>query len=572
MSILVPTEERERIKFVNEMVEVCRVSVSMRQAYCRLMNAIAETGQLSGTKSLLNLLYAHLTRLAAHLFSPVELKFSIDFERSYPPRIYEQAAVVAKVLTRQWERQNTDLLFGNGVFESLKYGCCLMKQWAQEERGHADYFAKLVMPWQFGVYNESETDITKQVALCETVTLTMPEVWKRIWHLPDARKLFNRIKTHAQNGSILSEPQSYFHQVLSTSQLNTGVQGMTRPLPGGIVQLNNDPNYAIMGPQIGAQTVQMHELWVRGPDDYTTLMMVEPDVIITRDKNTNLLIKDSQLQPYTAIRVNEVTNWFWGRSEIIDLIEPQGLLSTSMDDMRRLVGLQVDKILAFSGDNGITDETYDQMRAAGWFNLGQNGKVEDVTPKLPPELMPFITFLIEQIHLLGGFPPIMQGTGDAGVRAGNHANTLLKTGSPTLRDRALLAERLCAEAADRTLAIREAKDPERYWTKGDTPADADATSFLLTDLPSDWRVTIDSHSSSPIFADENAQLVVAAHKMGVVDAEYVIDNTQLPNKEAAKVGYRKRQEGQQLMMKQLLQQDPQVAEKVISKQLTGSRR
>lgn len=571
--ITVPTNERELLKFTNELVETCRVSVAMRTAYCRLMNAIAETGRMDGTKSLINLLYAHLTRLSSHLFSPVELKFSIDFERDYPDVEYKKAAAVAKVLTRQWERQNTDLLFGNGVFESLKYGACLLKQWAQDEHGKPAYYAKLTMPWQFGVYNESETDISKQPAVCETTTLTLPEVWRRIHHLPEATKLFNRIKTHAQQGSIMSEPQSYFHQVLSTSQLNTGVQGMTRPLPGGIVQLNNDPNYAVMGPQVGAEVVQMHELWVQDDDDYTTIQMIEPDIIVApRHKKANLLVKDSHLQPYTVIRVNEVTNWFWGRSELVDLIEPQGLLSTTLDDSRRMIGLQVDKILGFSGENSITAEKYEQFRGAGWMDLGPNSTVEDLTPKIPAELMPYIEFLIEQVHLLGGFPPIMQGTGDSGVRAGNHANTLLKTGSPTLRDRALLAERLCAQAADLTLAIREAKDESRFWFKGDTVEDADKSSFLLADLHDDWRVTVDSHSSSPIFADENAQLVVASLKMGVVDAEYMIDNTNLPNKEAAKVSYRRREQSKQLMVQKLMQENPEAAEKVLAKQLGGGKR
>ena len=41
--------------------------------------------------------------------------------------------------------------------------------------------------------------------------------------------------------------------------------------------------------------------------------------------------------------------------------------------------------------------------------------------------------------------------------------------------------------------------------------------FMLSDLPEDWRITVDSHSSSPIFQDENTQLVFAAHKDGTVD-------------------------------------------------------
>lgn len=579
---MIPDTEAELIHFANEMVEQCRVSVGSRAAYCRLMNAIAETGRYDGTKSLINLLYTHLTRTAAHLFSPVELRFKLDFERKYPKNIYEQAAVVAEVLTRQWDRNSTDILFGRGVFESLKYGACILKQWVQTEGpdDHPAYYAKLVMPWQFGVYNEAENNINMQTALCETQTLTLPEVWRRIYHLPNARKLFDKIKTHARKGTANSDPQSFFHQVLSVSQIGSGLSSMTSPTPGGIVQLNNDPNYSIMGPMIAADVVTCHELWVQDETDYTTILYIEPDVIISPPiiggkvaKRSNLLIQNSRLQPYRLIQANEVTNWFWGRSELVDLIEPQALLSTWADDVKRLFGLQIDKIIAFMGDTGITDERYAQMRGAGYFGLDPQTKIQDLTPQMPPESIPMLKFCIEIINMIGGFPDIMQGKGESGVRAGTHANTLLKTASPTLRDRSLLVERQCAIAADLTLAIREAKDPEFWWTKADKPLqDVEATKFLLASLPADWRVIVDSHRSSPIFADANEQLIVAAMRMGVVDGFYFIDHSDLPDKEAAKMSLREREEKKAAQMQQMLQQFPEIGEKLAVKQMTGSKR
>lgn len=553
--IPIPDKERDIIALANELKETCRVSAGMRASYYRLMNAIAETGRYDGTKSLINLLYKHLDRTAAHLFSPVELKFTIDFERPYPKNIYDRAAEVGKVVTRWWERSNTDTLFGRGVFESLKYGAAIGKQWPELDHVEPNgtevfkYRAKLVMPWNFGVYREDENDINEQECLCETMLLTLPEVWRRIWRLPNAEKLLERIRAHAKKGEAGAEPQSFFHQVLSTSQLNTGVQGMTQPVPGGIVQLNNDPNYAIMGPVIAADTVQMHELWVKDENDYTTIQLIEPDILIApRMKKSNLLIKDSRLQPYRLIQPNEVSNWFWGRSELVDLIEPQALLSTWCDDFRRLIGLQIDKIIGFTGDAGITDESYAAFRLAGYLNLPAGGDIKDITPKIPPEILPAIKFMIETVNVLGGFPNIMQGQGEQGVRAGVHASTLLKTASPTLRDRALLVERDCAEWADLTLQIREAKDASRYWTKMDQPLVDVEDTFLLSSLPDDWRVTVDSHSSSPIFSDENQQLVFAAHRFGVVDAEYVIDNTNLPNKEVAKLRLREKEAKQAALL------------------------
>ncbi len=575
--LIVPTDKRELVTFTNEIIEVCRVSVNVRSAYCRLMNAIAETGRYDGSKSLVNLLNKHLSRTAAHLFSPVELKFALDFERPVPGNFMKMGKMAGKSLTRLWERNSTDTLFGRGVFEALKYGACILKQHVETQGKDEDivYNADLVMPWQFGVYNEAKNDINKQAALCETVTLTKPEVWRRIYHLPDAKKLYEKICVHAKKGVDGGDPQSFFHQILSTSQINTGVQQATTPMPGGIVQLNNDPNYSIMGPTLGAEAVQMHEVWVQDQEfgDWVTIQMVEPDVIIAPlYKKANLLGKDLHAQPYRLIQPNEVTNWFWGRSELVDLLEPQSLLSMWLDDLKRLFGLQIDKLIGFMGEAGLTDEMYGQMRAAGYFNLPQGSTMQDVTPKIPSEALPLIKWLIDMIHALGEFPNIMQGQGEPGVRSMAHASTLLKTASPTLRDRALLVERQCAVSADLTMQLMEAKEEDFYWYEGDDIKKIEDSKFLLSTLPEWWRVTVDSHSSSPIFADEFAQLIIAAFKMGIVDAEYVLDNLQFPEKELAKVNAKEREKKKSELMQKILQANPEAGEKILAKSLGGGKR
>lgn len=573
--IPIPTGEKALVSFANDLIETCRISHGMRAAYYRLLNTIAETGRYDGTKALINMMNAHLQRTASHLFSPVELKFAMDFDNTYPTETIKRGEVFAKHITRQWEKSSTDELFGRGVFEALKYGASLMKQWTDETgpegEKHPVYKKKLVLPWNFGVYREDENDIDEQEALCETSALTGPEVWQRIYRFPDARKLYDKIMTNAQAGETTGTPDSFFHQVLSTSQINTGVSSSTRPLPGGIVQIGNDPNYAIMGPTVGAPTVKFHELWVKSDDGYVTIQTVEPDILVTRFKLSNLLgIKDTH--PYRLIQTNPVSNWFWGRSELVDLIEPQGTLAQWVDDFKRLIGNQIDKLIAFKGENSVTDELYAQFRASGYWNAGPGGGIEDITPKIPAELLPAIKFMIESINMLGSFPDIMQGKGESGVRAGVHANTLLKTASPTLRDRALSTERQCAACADLTAALMEAKEDRKFWIKADKIQEAEATSFLLTDLPADYRITVDSHSSSPIFADESQQLIFALRKIGDVDGEYAIDNLPLPNKEAAKASLRERMKQKQEQTQMLLKQFPEVGEKIAVKQLTGARR
>ena len=198
--IPVPSDQKDLLKLSNDLVEQCSVSISTRSAYYRLLNHIAETGRYDQQKALINMMNKHLERTASHLFSPVELKFSIDFENTYPNNVYERGDVCAKSLTRQWESNAPTRGSAAACSKSLKYGGALMKQWAgRDEDGNEapNYYSKLVMPWNFGVFNESENDIDEQEALCETFALTMPEVWQRIYHLPNAKKLFERIGTRA---------------------------------------------------------------------------------------------------------------------------------------------------------------------------------------------------------------------------------------------------------------------------------------------------------------------------------------------------------------------------------------
>jgi len=571
----IPTKDKDLVKFTLDTVEACRVSIGVRSAYYRMLHAIAETGRYDGTKSTVNMMYMHLARMAALLFSPVELEFKIGFGRPYPKRVIEQGKQFATTLTHQWENCNTDMEFGRGVFEGLKYGAAVLKQWPQMEgeegKEKPTYHSKLIMPWQFGVYREDENKLENQEAMCETTTLTLPEVWHKIYKYPDADKLFERVKTHARKGSADYEPSSFFHQILSTNQLNTsGQQGLVRP--GGIVNLSNDPVTAIMGPVLSVDVVTMHEVWVKDENDYVTLQLIEPDILLAgRFKKQNLLIKDSRLHPYTLIQPNEVTNWFWGRSELVDILEPQQLLSTWIDDAKRLLGLQIDKFLGMISQTGMTDELYAQARMAGYVNMEQGSDIKDLTPHFPPEVIPMIKFIIEIINTLGGFPPILQGQGEQGVRAGVHAETLVKTGSPTLRDRALLVERQCAAAADKTGSIMEAKDESIYWTEGDDLKQIDETSFMISSLPADWRVSVDSHKSSPIFANESAQLIMAAARLQWVDGEYGLDNMPFPNKESAKQRLREREKKQEALMQQLLQKDPEALEKLLAKKQGGRR-
>jgi hypothetical protein len=60
-------------------------------------------------------------------------------------------------------------------------------------------------------------------------------------------------------------------------------------------------------------------------------------------------------------------------------------------------------------------------------------------------------------------------------------------------------------------------------------------------------------------------LVLALNQRGIVDGEYVINNTDAPNKETAIQAFRKKQEKEAQMFQMLLKADPEAAIKSLSK-------
>jgi len=552
------TTEKALVEFAKTTTEDCRVSQAARGAAYKQYGAWVETGKESGGLALCNLLYSHNDRLAAHLFSPSELRATVDYESLQAKEWLDKGAVAARVVSRTWEAENVDLLFGHGVKEALTYASCLLKQVCiRDSEGNAEYKgARLVMPWSFGVYNEGVNDLADQEAFVETVWLNRHEVWRRVRTLPDAERLFNRIIGNSKKEEGAAAPSSFMHQVLSTSVLNTSSQTATRP--GGIVQLTNDPNYAVVGPQVAAELYPMHELWVkddnRPGEDWTTIQWFEPDILVAPKqglKHINLFAPE--VQPYTLIQPNYLPGYFWGRSEIVDLMMLQDWLSEHLGDARRLMGLAIDKVLAFPGYDGLTDELATSMRNNGMIALPPGASVSDLTPPMPPQLIPMIGEIIQLMNMVSGFPPIMAGQGEPGVRAGVHADTLMKTGSPRLRDRSLLVERQCAAALDVTLSFLQAKKATAYWTN---PND-EMTDFTLEQLPKDRRISVDSHSGSPIYHDDNAQLLAWGVKSGIVTGESAIEQLPFAHKDVLIARLKEKEAAQ----KKLMEEHPEFFEK-----------
>lgn len=553
--MILPKSLTELTQVSLDLVDQCNATRGQRAASYRHYGMWIESGQARQSPggpanylALANMLYSHVDRLAAHLFSPTDLHFGIDYENRYPQPMLDKASVAARVLSREWDSNDIDIDFGHAVKEALYYGASIPKQNCKIVSGdEIRVESDIVMPWNFGVINEARNGLDKQEAVCETLWLNAPEVWRLIRKRPDARRLWSRIWQHSRREGNASLPASFMHQVLSTAVIDT--QGRNATRPGGIVNLGNLPTYGAMGPSVAIDLFPMYELWVRDDDrddDYTTIQLIEPDILIcpTADWRGNLFC--GHHLPYTLVQPNVQKGYFWGRSEIVDLMQLQDWLSEHLNDCRRLIEMQVEKFIGFQGVDAITDEIYAQMRRPGYVSVPQGAQIQDLTPPFPQEMIPVVNLILSLMDRVSGFPPIMSGEGTTGVRSQAQTDTLMKTGSPRLRDRSVLVERQCASMADATLAALREKDGRSYWVNPEDPTDT----FLLAALPDDYRVSVDSHSGSPIYHDDHANLIAFGLKAGILGPEDAIEDLPFAHKDRKMQRLRQRSQQKQEFMEQ----------------------
>lgn len=492
-----------------------------------------ENGTLERRPATANLLFGHCDRLASHLCSPSDMRFVIDTESPHPRPVMERCERAANVLTREWERNNIDTTYAQGVSEALKFGLVIVKAGVRSvysgNSRKVDISARLVMPWHFGVLDETRNSLDVQEAVCETTYLTKYEVFRRVRGMPNGETLYKRIIANAMPDPGTGGPDGFMHQVLLGATQAPVNPSAPMQAPGLVdVGGNQYPQPTVW---VAEEMFPMHEIWVKDDkrDDWTTIQYIEPDILIAPNPiytDKNLYAPDTL--PYGVISANVVPGRFWGRSEVQDLMEPQKLLTGILDDYRKLMGVQFDKLFGFIGADDITDERMAQMRNAGAFNLPPQSDVKDLTPKIPPEALPFIEWIVGAMEKISGFSNILSGSGEPGVRAGIHAETLMKTASPRLRDRSLLIERQLASFADITLAALEAKEATVYWINPDDGGESD---FRFCDLPDDRRVSVDAHSSSPIYHHDMTELMAFGHKAGYITGESMIEFLAYQNKD-----------------------------------------
>jgi hypothetical protein len=197
-----------------------------------------------------------------------------------------------------------------------------------------------------------------------------------------------------------------------------------------------------------------------------------------------------------------------------------------MTEIDRISRLRAKPPQVITGSSGVAEQDRQAIHTPGGFVVmsSPTAKRESVAPELPPELQQNVEFILSCYDDIGGFEAITKGQGEAGVRSGVHAETLVRTATPRLRDRALQIERSCGDLGDFCFKLLQSKVARTFKS-------TDGEEFTLDQLPDGLKVSVDSHSSSPAFSQEQKETALQLLKVGAIDAEDYIYLTHPPNED-----------------------------------------
>src|SRR5215470_16010877 len=113
--------------WARELVEECYSSHEARCDQLAMWKAYYYSGKKDGNPAVYNRCYPHVDRLSSFLFSPVDVRFDIEFDETEQSNIHAMGRASARLLNREIHRCGVDLVFSEGVNWALVKGATLVK-------------------------------------------------------------------------------------------------------------------------------------------------------------------------------------------------------------------------------------------------------------------------------------------------------------------------------------------------------------------------------------------------------------------------------------------------------------
>jgi len=551
--------------WATEVIQNCSVSLVDRVQRGAVYRSMYLTGDENGSPQTYNKTLSYIEKLSSNIYSPADLRFAVTPPEDVGPEERAKGSRAAKELNSQIRGADIDLKLCEAFDWALIKGKTFVKQLWNPSHKRID--AWMIQPEFMGVMREDVCELDRQEAFFQTTYMIPQEFERMIADRHDAKEIWKRAQTYitpAKDGEgpdrdtmlkqvILGGTNPYQVAGQNTSQTSRGlVNWLSGPAP-------------TWSPKTLAGLIKFDELWVWDTErsDWVTIQLIGPDCVLegktvqrnifSTDPTNPLSGADDEnplkgQHPFSEICLNPIAGYFWGRSEVACVGLAQKTLNARIDGINKLLRKQEDPPLFVRGSSQNEIAISRLRKPGGWMtDPNPNAEVKPILPEIP-------VGLYESMHEAEGIfddmadaTAVMSGRGESGVRAQGHAETLVRMASPRLKRRALRGEKQVSRIGALAFMILQAKSDTKfkaYVTEEDAGIQASlppsdllaqppapkmkAIEFYLKDVDEDSRVSVDSHSSSPVFASDARELVFALAKAGAISQERLIELTHPP--------------------------------------------
>jgi len=508
----IPSGE-SREDFYLDIINKCMVSKEERRGDYTTLRAYYLFGAgPEEAPAYFNKIHPHLDQLTSFLYSAETTRFSIALGASVHTNEHRKSPALTQALNDEWLNSNADQVFSTALTWALVYNTTFVK--LVYKNGIHPY---MIEPSAIGVLREDTPYTDRQEAIVQTYYITKSELYARLYSHPKRESIVSRIST----GTKVSESDI-------PEAVNRIVMSQTNPTIYGNVNMDLYGMNRYKA-RVAEDTVEMTELWVWNDDteDYQVVTMAAPNIIVYDRPGASVFLKGEC--PFVQICPNPLYDYFWGASEVQQLLLLQELRNTRMTEILDLLSKQVNPPTALTGFTGILDEkNFALNRAGGLLSSDMpNAKADRLAPNMPPDLFEVIHEIDNMFAEVSGISNVLSGKGESGVRSQGHASQLARLGSSRAKKRALIVEDSLEKVATLYLKLMQVYDNTHF-------RDTEEVPFIAEQFTKDFVVKVDAHSNSPIFTEDLKTLAFNLFKAGAIDKESLLDLLEPPMKQLLK--------------------------------------
>lgn len=589
----IPTDTKKLGSWAWEVVEGCSGSLDKRRMQGQAYRNLFLTGDESGDPQTYPIIFDHIDNQASYQYSPVDLRFSVTPYGQAGPRERSMGRAAGVELTRRFREASVDMAVEDANLWSLVKGkTFLALYWSKK-----GFEPHVIQPEVFGVLRDDISSLDRQDAFFHQRWMTPMRFADMVEGHPKAREILRK----AAKYKVSTRPSDQRPGNAALRQILVGAPYGAPFQPAGTGQGStaNQRNQvfwltapeANLAAKVSAELICLHDLWLwdRSRDDWTTISLVGPDCIVWGDiRQTNMfaeypdpkdpgkVIASSDANalkghhPYIEFCPNRLDDYFWGDPEIRHVALIQRSINKRVNGINHTERMGERPPRVFHGMPTVTQNVYTRLNKPGGYlaDAQPGGKVDTLKPD--PADWTSLHEWEAMFNKMAGMPATLRGEGESGVRAQAHAETLVRTGSPRIKDRALAAERSADQVGGLGLDLLRARclDPFVYWVKKSQAKDeTDAVDPLLWeppvsgdigflilfgDLDDRYKVSVDGHSSSPAFEKEEKQTAVTLSTRGAIGPVDLVRRLHPDNEDEIIADIEERQHAQEQLQAQVI--------------------